>query len=366
MANPWYTRVLPFSRGQTARGDNVRAELDSVQSAFDLLKAQLPFRFTNADAPGIAEITSNAAARASKIFSTDADGNFALTAAIDLSLATVSSFIETLLDDEDEAAARATLGLTNAATVLHKFDATTAPTSGDDSADGYSVGSGWFDINNDRIYECIDAAEGAAVWKLVMADPMTTRGDLTRRGATGPERFTGTVGQIPRWGGTDVAADDPTNATDYEDLTNGGSDDLSSFDFAIPSWATVILFSVNQVSLSGTDFIELLLGDASSFETSGYVGNQSNSASDIGALSDAIPLVNIAADGRSGTGTLLLHLIDSASNTWAFFGVFSREVSTSGFHVAGVKSLTGPLTRLRLQVSGTDTMDNGHAMARYF
>ena len=42
--------------------------------------------------------------------------------------------------------------------------ATAAPGVGDDSADGYSVGSTWIDTTNDHAYRCVDATAGAAVW----------------------------------------------------------------------------------------------------------------------------------------------------------------------------------------------------------
>lgn len=60
------------------------------------------------------------------------------------------------------------------------FSATTAPTEDDDSGDGYAVGSKWYDTTNDRIYECIDASSGAAVWiessSYEMVIPWTTVG----------------------------------------------------------------------------------------------------------------------------------------------------------------------------------------------
>lgn len=49
--------------------------------------------------------------------------------------------------------------------VLNKYDATTAPVVGDDSDDGYSVGSHWYDITADVFYVCLDATVGAAVWQ---------------------------------------------------------------------------------------------------------------------------------------------------------------------------------------------------------
>lgn len=55
--------------------------------------------------------------------------------------------------------------------VLHKNDATAAPTTGDDTADGYSVGSFWFDVTNDDAYVCLDASAGAAVWAQIDNTP---------------------------------------------------------------------------------------------------------------------------------------------------------------------------------------------------
>jgi hypothetical protein len=46
-----------------------------------------------------------------------------------------------------------------------KYDATVAPTVNDDSSQGYSVGSRWSGTVLGKAYECLDATEGAAVWK---------------------------------------------------------------------------------------------------------------------------------------------------------------------------------------------------------
>lgn len=47
---------------------------------------------------------------------------------------------------------------------IHKVNGTTAPTTGDDSDDGYAVGSLWIDTTNDVIYICVDSTVAAAVW----------------------------------------------------------------------------------------------------------------------------------------------------------------------------------------------------------
>lgn len=49
--------------------------------------------------------------------------------------------------------------------VLNNFTATAAPTVNDDAGDGYSVGSRWFDTTGDEAYVCLDSATGAANWQ---------------------------------------------------------------------------------------------------------------------------------------------------------------------------------------------------------
>jgi len=46
----------------------------------------------------------------------------------------------------------------------NKFDATAAPTVNDDTSAGFSVGSTWIDVTNDKAYNCVDATAGAAIW----------------------------------------------------------------------------------------------------------------------------------------------------------------------------------------------------------
>jgi hypothetical protein len=48
---------------------------------------------------------------------------------------------------------------------LCNYAATAAPGTGDDTGDGYGVGSNWYDVTNDDAYVCLDATAGAAVWK---------------------------------------------------------------------------------------------------------------------------------------------------------------------------------------------------------
>ena len=53
----------------------------------------------------------------------------------------------------------------------NNFSATTDPTVNDDTADGYQVGSLWVNTTSDAAFICVDATNGAAVWKDITTDP---------------------------------------------------------------------------------------------------------------------------------------------------------------------------------------------------
>jgi hypothetical protein len=57
--------------------------------------------------------------------------------------------------------------LLNVKTPKHNYAGTATPTTGDDSDDGYEVGSLWFDTTNGVLYWCRDASVGTAVWEIV-------------------------------------------------------------------------------------------------------------------------------------------------------------------------------------------------------
>lgn len=59
---------------------------------------------------------------------------------------------------------KAELGLTNVLDIKHKIDATQAPTVNNDVDEGYTAGSNWTDVTNDKAYTCLDNTDGAAVW----------------------------------------------------------------------------------------------------------------------------------------------------------------------------------------------------------
>ena len=74
------------------------------------------------------------------------------------------------------------------------FSATAAPGTGDDSGDGYAVGSRWIDVTNDKEYVCLDASVGAAVWTETTATGGGGGGgELDRVEVTGSTSITATT-----------------------------------------------------------------------------------------------------------------------------------------------------------------------------
>ena len=70
------------------------------------------------------------------------------------------------------------LGWANKTLPQAALDASTAPTINDDSGDGYSIGSFWFDSVSGQFYVCTDATLGAASWALITSGTVSPT-DLT-------------------------------------------------------------------------------------------------------------------------------------------------------------------------------------------
>lgn len=81
------------------------------------------------------------------------------------------------------------VGLSNVENLKMNLTATGAPSATDDTNSGYSVGSMWIDINNDRGYLCLDATASAAVWK-----ESTENNTVSNVGTAGVGVYKGTVG----------------------------------------------------------------------------------------------------------------------------------------------------------------------------
>ncbi len=68
------------------------------------------------------------------------------------------------LTNNPHSVTKAQVSLTNVEDLKVKLDATVAPDADNDTTEGYSVGSRWFDVTADKEYVCLDATDTAAVW----------------------------------------------------------------------------------------------------------------------------------------------------------------------------------------------------------
>jgi hypothetical protein len=137
-----------------------------------------------------------------------------------------------------------TLKLPNANYILAKQNiaATAAPTSSDDSADGYSIGSIWIDISADKGYMCVDATAGASVWKEVAS--ATGAGDVL-----GPA--SSTTNELVRW--ADATGDNIKTSSVY--ITNNKE---------LYPYHKVVDEKVTNYTLIGTDSGKVILINSSS------------------------------------------------------------------------------------------------------
>jgi hypothetical protein len=107
------------------------------------------------------------------------------------------------------------------------YAATAAPTTGDDNADGYRIGSLWIDITNDEAYRCVDDTTGAAVW-------IGTTLEVTDLGSLATVTPTGTGSTS-----TFLRGDNSWTAVDALPSQTGHSGKYLTTDATNASWATL-------------------------------------------------------------------------------------------------------------------------------
>ena len=139
----------------------------------------------------------------------------------------------------------------------------------------------------------------------------------------------------------------------------------TSVDFTgIPSWVKRITVMFNGVSTSGTSAKIIQLGDSGGVETSGYTGTGTvvgNGSGTSTAMSSGFFASSSSAATDVLSGQATISLLDSATNTWAYSGVFGQSTATAIIYWSGgAKATSAVLDRVRITtVNGTDTFDAG-------
>jgi len=164
-------------------------------------------------------------------------------------------------------------GLAATNVVKCKFDATSAPTVNNDVDEGYTAGSRWLDITNDKSYVCLDNTNGAAVWtETTQSGGSETFTELSDT----PADYTGQAGKYTKVNtgetalefGTPAGAGDMTKAV-YDTDTDEIVDKAETVDDGIGNSSTAVDVK-DAVTKKHTSGSETQGGDIS-----GTVGNAS-------------------------------------------------------------------------------------------
>lgn len=140
-------------------------------------------------------------------------------------------------------------------------------------------------------------------------------------------------------------------------------------DFAIPAWAKRVRAMIQGVSLSGTALIRFRLGTSGGIATSGYLGAGSVISSGAATVNQTAGFdiyTNVPNASYVYHGAIDFTQLDATNNIWVASGVFATSSVTWTHTTAGVITLSGALTTLRLTTSnGTDTFDAGSVNILY-
>jgi hypothetical protein len=176
--------------------------------------------------------------------------------------------------------------------------------------------------------------------------------------STGP--ITGTTGTFS---GALQASGVTTNIYPIVSGTAVASTSGTSIDFTgIPSWVKRITVMFSGVSTNGTSVPIIQLGDSGGFETSSYLGTAARSGTQTGGANNTSGFFVEDAGAATAVrhGSIFISLLNSSTNTWSASGVIGRSDSANAYIQGGAKSLSDPLTQVRITtVNGTDAFDAG-------
>lgn len=205
--------------------------------------------------------------------------------------------------------------------------------------------------------------------KVDTIESVTTNGTLTLT----PNGTGGLVTDHWTWPLVDGSADqvlktDGGGNLDFVDVgltfgTEASTSSGTSVSFtSLPSGITTLYIMFNDVSLDGTDSLQVQLGDSGGIETSGYDSNYGNVAN--GATGEAANLtsgfgIDQADDAnRQQNGIMTLLLMDSSNFHW--IATYTGAMSTNRVAVSGgEKALSAELTQITIKPTGANNFDGG-------
>ncbi|MGL6208721.1 MAG: hypothetical protein ACRC14_02685 [Paracoccaceae bacterium] len=223
---------------------------------------------------------------------------------------------------------------------------------------------GYVDGVTSAIQTQLDARQSLDADLTAIAAITRARGTVIRGGASAWEGLAlATVGQVLFSDGTDVIYGSSINPRSVSASTSGTAIDFTG----IPAWANEITVTLSQVSVSGTDSLDIRLGNSGGIVSSGYVGPYGSmifgASVTTSAGSTGIPI--LIGDALQGVSAVItIRRLGPASTTWIVAYTGSRMTVSTG---VGVASVTGggeltisDLDRIRIRPFGANTFDNGN------
>jgi len=150
------------------------------------------------------------------------------------------------------------------------------------------------------------------------------------------------------------------------DSTSGTSIDFTG----IPSWAKRITVMFSGVSLSGSSFPIVQLGDSGGVENTGYNCQVGSVVVGNNITRHSIYTTGFGVTFNSSDATYVfsgsLTLINISGSTWICSGTAQEQVGIIFSAISGTKTLSATLDRLRMTtVNGADTFDAGSINIMY-
>jgi len=176
-------------------------------------------------------------------------------------------------------------------------------------------------------------------------------GGVAKRGVIATEIAAQIAAQVAAVEWTEVAPVATTSGTAFDVIS-------------IPAGVTDIEVYLSKVSLSGSDYYLVQLGDSGGFVTTGYVSR--SNVGDVAGLSSVTTGHAIYAANAATLTTVKMRLHHFGGNFWLseHQGVAST-IANSFIAGAGYGTLSGELTQLRLTRSGSNIFDAGSFTVRY-
>jgi hypothetical protein len=188
----------------------------------------------------------------------------------------------------------------------------------------------------------------------------------TSGGLTGGTITTSGTLSIADAGVTPAKLSQPSTLVASKASTSGTTVDFTG----IPSWANKIILMLDGVSTNGTSNVIIQIGDSGGLETTGYLSYSVRLAGS--SVSGGQNFTNGFGMGGSMaatyvlSGSVIISLLDSSTNTWVAQGQISESSAQNGYIVSGSKSLSATLDRITLTTSGgTNTFDAGKVSILY-